>query len=295
MAPIVPDRVRRTVEEADPDLDDDVADWFDENSKRPRLMLCGAVNARAFGKVAPAITKRKPYFVEMLAYLVLHPKGATGAAVADAFAVASSRARTDLGTLRDWLGTNPRTHQEYLPQAYKSPAFKETGVRTYQVQDVLCDVELFRRLRTRGQARGADGLDDLKTAMSLVQGVPFGNLRDKGWSWLLDTEHLHETVGHAIVDTAHIVVVDAMAKGDLAVARKAAETACTAAPHDDICRLDLVKVAVAEGHGEAAEQMLNDNVFNRTDDYLPPIDLPERTDDVVGKEGWGDNKRRPSS
>lgn len=295
LAPVVPEQVRRTVEEADPTLDDDVADWFDENSRRPRLILYGAVNARAFGKVAPAITKRKPYFVEMLAYLVLHSKGATGAAVADAFAVAPSRARTDLGTLRDWLGLNPRTGQEYLPQAYKSPAFKETGVRTYQVQDVLCDVELFRRLRTRGQARGADGLDDLKTAMSLVQGVPFGNLRDKGWSWLLDTEHLHETVGHAIVDTAHIVVVDAMAKGDLAVAREAAETACTAAPHDDICRLDLVKVGVAEGHGEAAEQMLNDNVFNRTDDYLPPIDLPERTGDVVGKEGWGDNKRRPSS
>lgn len=295
LAPIVPDQVRRTVEEADPTLDDDVADWFDENSKRPRLMLYGAVNARAFGKVAPAITKRKPYFVEMLAYLVLHSNGATGAAVADAFAVAPSRARTDLGTLRDWLGMNPRTEQEYLPQAYKSPAFKETGVRTYQVQDVLCDVELFRRLRARGQARGADGLDDLKTAMSLVQGVPFGNLRDKGWSWLLDTEHLHETVAHAIVDTAHIVVVDAMVKGDLALAREAAETACTAAPHDDICRLDLVKVAVAEGHGEAAEQILNDKVFNRTDDYLPPIDLPERTDDVVGKEGWGDNKRRPSS
>lgn len=295
LAPIVTEQVRRAVEEADPMLDEDLADWFDEESTRPRLTLYGAVNARASGKVAPAITKRKPYFVEMLAYLVLHPKGAIGAAVADAFAVAPSRARTDLGTLRDWLGINPRTEQEYLPQAYKSPAFKETGVRTYQVQDVLCDVDLFRRLRTRGQARGADGLDDLKTAMSLVDGVPFSNLRDKGWSWLLDTERLHETVGHTIVDTAHIIVVHAMAKGDLALARQAAETACTAAPYDDICRLDLVKVAVAEGHGEAADQMLNHNVFNRTDDYLPPIDLPERTGDVVGKEGWGGNESRPSS
>jgi nucleoid-associated protein YgaU len=295
LAPVVPEQVRRTVEEADPTLDEDVADWFDEENRRPRLTLFGAVNARASGKVAPAIMKRKPYFVEMLAYLVLHPKGATGAAVADAFAVAPSRARTDLGTLRDWLGMNPRTDQEYLPQAYKSPAFKETGVRTYQVQDVLCDVDLFRRLRTRGQARGADGIGDLKTAISLVTGVPFSNLRDKGWSWLLDTERLHETIGHAIVDMAHIIVIDAMAKGDLALAREAAESACTAAPYDDICRLDLVKVAAAEGHGEAAEQMLNDSVFNRTDDYLPPIDLPERTGDVVGKEGWGDNKRRPSS
>jgi nucleoid-associated protein YgaU len=295
LAPVVPELVRRTVEEADPTLDVDVADWFDEDGKRPRLMLYGAVNARAFGEVAPAINKRKPYFVEMLAFLVLHPKGATGAAVADAFVVAPSRARTDLGTLRDWLGMNPRTAQEYLPQAYRSPAFKETGVRTYQVQDVLCDVDLFRRLRTRGQARGAEGIDDLKTAMSLVEGVPFSNLRDKGWSWLLDTERLHETIGLAIVDTAHIIVVDAMAKGDLTLARKAAETACLAAPYDDICRLDLVKVAAAEGHGEAAAPLLNVNVFNRTDDYLPPIDLPERTANVVGKEDWGDRNRRPSS
>ncbi len=295
LAPVVPEQVRHTVEEADPTLDEDIADWFDPECSRPRLTLFGAVSAEAHGVVGTAITKRKPYFVEMLAYLVLHPKGATGAAVADAFAVAPSRARTDLGTLRDWLGMNPRSGQEYLPQAYRSPAFKETGVRTYQVQDVLCDVDLFRRLRTRGQARGADGLTDLRTAVSLVAGVPFGNLREKGWSWLLDTERLHETVGHAIVDAAHIIVVDAMARGDLVVARQAAESACTAAPYDDICRLDLVKVAAAEGHGEAADQLLKDNIFNRTDDYLPPIGLPERTGDVVGKEGWGTNRRRPSA
>lgn len=295
LAPVVPEQVRRTVEESDPALDEDVADWFNEENARPHLTLFGPVNARAFGVAAPAIYKRKPYFIEMLAYLVLHPKGATGAAAAEAFGVAPSRARTDLGTLRDWLGMNPRTDEEHLPQAYKSPTFKETGVRTYQVLDVLCDVDLFRRLRTRGQARGAAGVEDLKTAMTLVEGAPFGNLRDKGWSWLLDTERLHEVIGHAIVDTAHVLVVDAMEKGDLATARFAAETACNAAPYDDICRLDLVKVAAAEGHGDTADQMLNDKVFNRTDDYLPPIDVPPRTGDVVNKEGWGTNKRRPPS
>ena len=41
--------------------------------------------------------------------------------------------------------------------------------------------------------------------------------------------------------------------------------------------------------------LLRAEVFNRTDDYLPPIDLPERTGDVVGKEGWGGNESRPSS
>jgi hypothetical protein len=168
-------------------------------------------------------------------------------------------------------------------------------LKTYQLQDVLVDVDLFRRLRARGEARGADGIEDLRTAMSLVEGIPFSLLREKGWSWLLDGERLHETIGCAIVDTAHILVIDALANGDLSKARDVAETACKAAPYDDICRLDLVKVAAAEGHEEAAERMLADDVFNRTDDHLPPIDLPERTGDVVGRQRWGNARRRPTA
>ena len=81
-------------------------------------------------------------------------------------------------------------------------------------------------------------------------------------------------------------MLDALAKGDLDSAREVAETACEAAPYDDICRLDLVKVAAAEGHDEAADKMLDDDVFNRTDDYLPPIDLPGRTAKVTEDNGW---------
>ncbi len=238
------------------------------------------------------ILKRRPYFVEILAYLALHPKGATASDVADVFGIAASRARTDVSSLRDWLGTNPRTNRPHLPAANESPTYLESGVKTYQVQDVLVDLDLFRRLRARGQARGAAGIDALKTAISLVHGLPFSLLREKGWSWLLDTERVHETIGCAIVDTAHILVLDALAKGDLDLAREVAETACEAAPYDDICRLDLIKVAAAEGHGQAVERMLADDVFNRTDDHLPPIGVPKRTGDVVGKEGWGQRRNR---
>lgn len=295
LAPAVTEQVRRTVEEADPLLDEDVADWFDLDSKRPRLALLGPVNAKAFGVVTPVIMKRKPYFVEILAYLALHPEGVTSSSMADAFTIAPSKARTDISTMREWLGANQRTGAPHLPAANESRAFRKTGVKTYQVEDVLVDLDLFRRLRARGQARGVDGIHDLKTAMSLVQGQPFSMLRERGWSWLLDGERLHETVGCSIVDTAHLIVVDALAKGDLRLARETAETACVAAPYDDVCRLDLAKVTAAEGHEEAADVMLTDHVFNRTDDYLPPIELPERTGKIVGKEGWGNAKRRPSA
>ncbi len=128
--------------------------------------------------------------------------------------------------------------------------------------------------------------------MSLVEGVPFSQLRERGWSWLLDGERLHETIGCAIVDTAHVIVIDALAKDDLATARRAAETACKAAPYDDICRLDLVKVTDVEGHVEAADRILVDDVFNRADDHLPPVDLPERTREVASSQGW--TSRGPS-
>lgn len=292
LAPVVTEQVRRRVEEADPGLDDDVAEWFDEASKRPRLTLLGPVNAQAHGQIRPVITKRKPYFVEIFAFLALHPKGVTASELADAFSIAASRARTDISSLRDWLGTNPTTGAPYLPAANESPAYVATGVKTYQVQDVLIDLDLFRRLRARGEARGADGINDLKTAMSLVIGMPFSHLRERGWSWLLDTERIHETIACAIVDTAHLLVIDALATGDLALARQVAETACEAAPYDDICRLDLVKVAALEGHEEAAESMLDDDIFNRTDDHMPPIDLPKRTSEVVSKERWGTAQQR---
>jgi len=32
--------------------------------------------------------------------------------------------------------------------------------------------------------------------------------------------------------------------------------------------------------------MLAHDVFNRTDDYLPPVDLPTRTNHFVTEQGW---------
>jgi hypothetical protein len=291
LAPVVPRQTRHIVEDGDPDLDRDLAEWHDPECRRPKLALLGAVTATAQGAV-PRVTERKAFFTELLAFLALHPAGVASRQVQDAFNLKPSRTRTDLALLRGWLGTDPQTGEQHLPPATSSPAHTARGTGGYQLRGVLVDFDLFRRLRARAQARGAEGISDLLSALQLVTGLPFSNLRDHGWSWLLDEERAHETATLAVVDVAHIVATDALSRGDLSRARFAAETACRAAPYDDICRLDLAKVAEAEGHGDQAEEILNRQVFNRTDDDdLPPIDLPDRTKTVVKNNDWGRSRR----
>ena len=82
------------------------------------------------------------------------------------------------------------------------------------------------------------------------------------------------------------MVLNALANGDLMTARTTAEIACQAAPYDDICRLDLVKVAADQGDHEVATDMPDGDLCNRADDHLPPIDLPARTGDVLANQGW---------
>jgi nucleoid-associated protein YgaU len=286
LAPVTPTQTHQVVEETDPTLDLDLAEWLNPDSVYPKLTLLGPVDASARGAYTE-IAERKPYFVEMLAYLALHPQGVSSASVAEAFSIGTSRARTDLSFVRAWLAANPRTGRPHLPAANASPVYEQTRVAGYQVEDLLVDFDLFRRLRARGQARGADGIGDLQTALELVNGEPFDRLRERGWSWLLDGERLHETAACAVVDTAHIVVTNSLENGDLATAHSAAETSCHAAPYDEIARLDLAKVTEAAGHDVLAEQILRDDVFNRRDDDLPPIDLPERTEHIVKNHDWG--------
>ncbi|KRA30990.1 MULTISPECIES: LysM peptidoglycan-binding domain-containing protein [unclassified Nocardioides] len=284
LAPCATPDARARVEAADPDLDEDLARWDSPTVTSAKLTLLGPVGARTTGD-AKATAHRRPFYVELLAYLVLHPTGAPGTDIAAAFAIKPDRVRVDISHLRRWLGTNPNTGKLYLPKA-ETPATADTPA-LYKVHGVLCDLDLFRRLRTRGQSRGADGIEDLVTALRLVTGEPFTDLRKDHWAWLLDGERWDHIMTSAIVDVGHIVTTHALANADVELALWAAQTAYVAAPYDEVAQLDMIQAETATGNEERASADLDTKVFNRRDDELPPIEIPKRSAQIVGDKNWG--------
>lgn len=288
LAPLASPAAPAAVEAADPTLDDDLARWEAPGLVATKLTLLGPVSARTTGDTK-ATAHRRPFYIELLAYLTLHPHGVTARAIAEAFALRPERVRVDISHLRRWLGTNPRSGQPYLPNAEVSHAPDSPAL--YKLDGVLSDLDLFRRLRTRGQSRGAAGIEDLVTALGLVSGEPFTELRKEHWNWLLEGDRWDHLMTSAIVDVGHIVTAHALTAGDYDLALWAAQVSYAAAPYDEIAQLDMVQAEKSAGHDTEAEQHLNDRIFNRRDDELPPIDLPDRTKQVVGEKKWASRGR----
>lgn len=286
VAPKVPSDLRAKVETADPHLDRDLTDWFDQDCARPRLSLLGPVTARTHGR---ALAKRKPYFTELLAFLALRRHhGATRDEVCDAFGISPGKCRDYINIVRDWLGTNPRTGEPHLPHADKAPAAQARGLNLYQVDHgLLIDADLFKRLSLRARARGGtDGLRDLATALRLVTGRPFDQLRPGGWTWLFEGERHDEYALVAVADAAFTLTTAYLAAGDLIRARAATEIAMLAAPDEEITRLCLVRITEAEGDAAGAQQILREQICNRTDGDDAPAELPERTETIIRNHQW---------
>ena len=283
LAPHIPESVRELVEQDDPTLDDDVSTWFDPSCDLPKLMLLGPLTVRVAPTGTPtAAVDRKPYFSELLAFLATRPHGATTEEVADAMGIPSGRVRKDVLALRTWLGVNPRTGRPHVPDSRHTAAASVRGRAAYQVEDLLVDADLFRRLRARGEARGSAGLDDLRRALSLVSGTPFGQLRRNGGTWLSEGQRLDQVLLCSIVDVTHLVTTASLALGDHAAAQKAAQLAVRVAPAEETAQLDLAAALASQGHHRAAEQLLRENVFDRSDDEdEAPTEIPARTEQII--------------
>ncbi|RZI90382.1 MAG: hypothetical protein EOO67_11150 [Microbacterium sp.] len=242
------------------------------------MTLLGPVTVRTLGD-ATATAHRRPYYVEFLAYLALHSNGVTAEKLAEELCIRPQKARSDLSIIRKWLGQS-RAGKPFLPRAQQT---HQDGVpATYALDGVLCDLDLFRRLRARGQSRGAEGMADLIAALHLVSGEPFTDLRKDGWGWLLEGDRLDHIMTAAVVDVGHIVTTHALAVGDLDLADFASNVALAASPYDEVATLDRVAVDRAMGNVDDADARMRNGVSNRIDDGYGPIQLPPRTARLSG-------------
>ena len=285
IAPKVPASVLAQVKAEDPALDADLADWFDPQCLRPKLTLLGPVAVRTHGR---PLAKYKALCTEIVAFLALRPRnGATRDELAETVGWEDpARVRKYVDLVRHWLGEDPETHEHYLPHANKSPAAKDrSGVNVYQIPErpktgLLCDWALFRRLR----ARGTHG--DLLQALELVTGRPFDQLRPGGWSWLYQGDPHDQHAAHAIADVAFTVVTHCLHEGDLGRARAATEVAILAVPDEQVVQLCQVALTEAEGNNTEAMRILLEDVCNRAEDGDGPLDLPERTQEIIRNHQW---------
>lgn len=285
LAPKVPVEVAEQIEAADPTLDADLADWWADSCVRPRLRVLGPIKVRiGVGGSAQAATNRKPACNNAVTYLSTRPRGATTQEIANALTITDDRVRQDMSIVRAWLGDNPRTGREFLPGATKHPLAIERGVGLYLIEDLLCDADLYKRLRLRGEARGPDGINDLRTALRLVNGAPYDGLRTRGTVWLADNPVDHDLLC-SIIDTAHIVSTIAIQTGDLQGARAAAELAVLVAPTDANPQMDLAKIAERCGDETKAAAILR-SVIARSDAAGDQVDLSLRNDAIVRTHRW---------
>ena len=285
LAPQVHDRIRRLVGCADPGLDDDLAAWHDRTTRRPRLSVLGPVTVRAAGDL-PSPRPRLAWHTEVLTYLAAHPRGVSPEQFGtdlwpdDPDILTKPKLRRAIHVVRHWLGTNPRTGHEYLPQTM--PA---AGITLYRVEDLLSDAELFRRLRLRGITHGPHGIHDLETALTLVTGPPFdpAQRRRDGYTWLIDTPVDAESTA-MIIDVAHVVATHHLSTGRPDLAARAARVSLTAGSRDDIPLLDLIAACDAQGHHGEATHWIQQILINHDTDIEE--DLPPRTAEILHRRQW---------
>ncbi len=274
LAPKVTTGTTKAVAAADPTLDADLREWRDPASTRPKLRLLGPVSLQLGGSGEPAAADTgKAALLELLAFLATRTRGATTQQVADAMRIAEGSVRSKVGKLRDWLGEDPYTGQDYVPLMHQTDIAKATGIPAYGLRGVLVDADLFRRLHLRGKTRGTDGLDDLKTALTLVTGEPLTGFKDRRGNWVYDGDRPDQQYIVAIADVAHIVSTAALEAGDKLAARQLALVAIKASPAEEIARRDY----------EAAGGDLSDRTQIQESLFSDDEDWPDRTRAIEGR------------
>ncbi|HEY8472086.1 MAG TPA: LysM peptidoglycan-binding domain-containing protein [Natronosporangium sp.] len=242
----------------DPNLDQDLRDWY-TGGNRPRIGILGPVALDAPG--TPPETRRRLH-AELIVFLAqragrgAEPELIDAALWPDVHVTDAGRQRV-ISRVRQWLGT--RTDgTPWLPDI--GPDLK------YRLADgYLFDWHLFRRLRTRAESRGPDGIDDLRAALQLIRGAPLAGAdrphapgTRNPYPWLAESDIYPGHLVSAIVDTAHQLAERCLAAGDLAGVRWAVQQAWLA----DVERSydqpwqDLLRAEHADGQTDRLRSVL---------------------------------------
>ncbi len=148
---------------------------------------------------------------------------------------------------------------------------------------MLVDAELFRRLRIRATARGADGIADLDAALQLVTGPPFDALRPGGYGWLAD-QALDHAYTAMIADVSHLVATHHLTAGNPDKAMAAAQVALLAGSYADEPLLDCAAACYAQGLSAEGASYVKRILTNH--DPEVEEELPPRTYEVLRRRGW---------
>ena len=246
-APSVPEETRAEIAALDPTLDQDVADWFDESSPRPKVHLLGPVAVTALNGGDPTAidNARRNDLLHRLPGLS-GPRGHRGAG-RRGVRVEDPEDGSEPGHQRPLPVGHParrqrlaarREHERRRPPGHQPDLRARPGDRRGAQQR-----RPVRAAEAPGpERRGDNGCEeDLVTALSLVTGAPFEAATEHRFKWLFkpgQQRHDEILVG-AIHDAAHILATRAVAEGRTDLVRLACDAARKASPHSDIAWLDL--------------------------------------------------------
>jgi hypothetical protein len=288
VAPSVPDEVREQLADLDPTLDQDLADWYDPASPRPKVHLLGPVEVTALNGGDPSAISNSGGTVSFIAYLAWLDKGVTGERAAADCGWSSVKTVQNRGSdARFLLGQRP-DGSNWLPDAGMSSGAMRGTTPTYElvkgVGGVLNSADLFIRLKNRAERRGDAGgcEEDLVKALALVTGAPFEGATEQRFKWLIKMGRPDDILGGAVHDVAHTLATRAVTEGRTDLVRLACEAARRANPNADISWLDEAAATEAESGRAAAGELVREQVLDRFDE-----DLPARSETIVEQREWG--------
>lgn len=222
----------------------------------PIVKLLGPVEIDGTAGVTPESRYRRQT-TELITLLALHPEGTSTDELTRALWPTSTPEKA-LGTRRSavsrarrWLGADA-DGELYLPRFWSKDADADGEVVSeYRLRGVPTDWHVV--LELIGDDIAAAPTENLLAALDMVRGRPFEDAKATRYVW---AENLAQEIMATIVDVAHEVAARALANGDAATARRAAEAGRRVDPADERVWRDSIRAEVAAGRRHDANRLV---------------------------------------